>query len=146
MEWIEVSKKRPPHGEKVWVWDNELRQQFVITYFGSEESWDDFKDKERFLLWAYLNKSHSERQNPEVADSAWIKWKDLEPPKDIKGIFIKFDDDRIWTDAHYWGSDEYRIKTVGDAKPVSWTFMERLPPTKMRHPRCECSVGEGREG
>jgi hypothetical protein len=66
-----------------------------------------------------------ERLNPETIDSAWIKWEVLKPPRDIQGIFIRFDDERIWTGAHFFGSDEYRAKTCGDAKPVSWTFKER---------------------
>ena len=66
-----------------------------------------------------------ERLNPETIDCAWIKWEHLVPPKDVKGIFIRFDNEQIWTDAHFYGSPEYKAKTIGNAKPVSWTFMER---------------------
>lgn len=92
------------------------------------------KKGEKFLATFYFEliefipiPDQPERLNPETVDSAWIKWEVLEPPRDIKGIFIRFDDDRIWTDAHFFGSDEYKKKTCGDAKPVSWTFMERRP-------------------
>ena len=60
----------------------------------------------------------------------WVKWKDLQPPKGVKGILIRFDNGRVWTDAHYYGYDEYRKKTVGDAMPVSWTFMDRKDPSE----------------
>jgi len=71
-----------------------------------------------------------ERLNPETIDSAWIKWDILVPPRDVKGIFIKFDNDQIWTDVHFYGSDEYREKTVGDAKPIAWTFIKRRDPNE----------------
>jgi len=73
---------------------------------------------------------HRKRLNPETIDSAWIKWDDLTPPEDVKGIFIKFDNDQIWTDAHFRGSDGYRTKVMGNAKPIAWTFMERSDPGK----------------
>ncbi len=55
----------------------------------------------------------------------WINWNFLTPPKDVKGIFIKFDDEKIWTNAHFYGSQEYKNKTIGDATPLNWTFMDR---------------------
>ena len=135
MKWFDSFKYKPKHGTQVWFWNRKLQRQELFNAFWEESAWNpktihcDYSP-----IWAYVFQgnepisSQPERPNPEAIDNAWIKWKDLEPPKDVKGIFIKFDDDRIWTDAHYWGSDEYRIKTVGDAKPVSWTFMDRSPP------------------
>lgn len=55
MEWIDIAKQRPPHGEKIWVWDNQKREKFVIVYLASEESWQDAKHKMDFPLWAYIN-------------------------------------------------------------------------------------------
>ena len=50
----------------------------------------------------------------------WIKWDDLAPPKDVKGILIRFEDNKIFTDAHY-----YSERFPKNIKPVEWTFMER---------------------
>ncbi len=38
----------------------------------------------------------------------WIEWDFLPPPQDVKGILIKFDDGKIWTDAHFYASAEYK--------------------------------------
>ncbi len=57
MEWHEISKKRPPHGELIWVWDKSLNSKFLIRYMGSEESWLNCKDNDNFPIWAYLNES-----------------------------------------------------------------------------------------
>ena len=89
----------------------------------------EFDDRLKNFLIEFFN-SQSERLNPEDIDSAWVKWKDLQPPKGVKGILIRFDNGRVWTDAHYYGYDEYRKKTVGDAMPVSWTFMDRKDPSE----------------
>lgn len=55
----------------------------------------------------------------------WIDWNFLSPPKDVKGIFIKFSDDKIWTDSQFYGSAEYKNKTIGNAIPIQWTFIDR---------------------
>lgn len=60
-----------------------------------------------------------------MEDKVWIKWDVMAPPEDIKGYFIKFDDGKIWTDAHYFGSKDFKAKSCGKANPVEWTFMER---------------------
>ena len=62
--------------------------------------------------------------------SAWVKWDYLTPPPDVQGIFIRFENGEIWSDKHYYGSEEYRKKICGDSKPIEWTFMERTDPTK----------------
>ena len=54
MKWIDWEKERPKHGSKIFVWDNELRNMFLITYRGSEEPWEGFKNHPRFPLWAYV--------------------------------------------------------------------------------------------
>ena len=41
MKWIAHFQETPSYGEKIWVWDNEKREKFVITYLGSEEQWKD---------------------------------------------------------------------------------------------------------
>lgn len=55
MEWYETSKKRPPHGELIWVWCESINSKFLIRYMGSEESWISCKDNDKFPIWAYLN-------------------------------------------------------------------------------------------
>ncbi len=55
----------------------------------------------------------------------WIEWDFLPPPQDVKGILIKFDDGKIWTDAHFYASAEYKNKTVRNSRPIEWTFMDR---------------------
>ncbi len=55
MKWIEISKKRPPHGELIWVWDLGNNQKFLIRYNGSENIWLECKNNSNFPVWAYLN-------------------------------------------------------------------------------------------
>ncbi len=55
MEWIEISKRRPPYGELIWVWDVENNCRYLIRYFGSEESWLEKKDNSKMPIWAHLN-------------------------------------------------------------------------------------------
>jgi len=139
MHWINIEEKLPKEFQPVLLTDLDvywvgiyqicetLEKQKVLVWWASNPNEITLGHKP-FLAhkpkyWCKI--LQPERLNPEDVDSAWIKWEFLKPPKDVKGIFIKFDNDQIWTDAHYYGSDEYRKKTVGDALPVSWTFMER---------------------
>ena len=55
MQWIEIEKIRPPHGELIWVWDMDNHYKFLIRYMGSEETWMDTKKNTRFPIWAPLN-------------------------------------------------------------------------------------------
>jgi hypothetical protein len=55
MEWIEVSKIRPPHGELIWVWDIDKNEKFLVRYMGSEDIWFATKENRRFPIWAHLN-------------------------------------------------------------------------------------------
>jgi hypothetical protein len=70
-----------------------------------------------------------ERLNPKTSNE-WIDWENFTPPKDVRGIFIKFDSGQVWTDAHFYGSNEYKSKTIGNAKPIGWKFMQRSDPNK----------------
>ena len=55
MEWRKISEERPPHGEMIWIWDNEKRNKFIITYFGDAETWDITKNHSNFPLWGHIN-------------------------------------------------------------------------------------------
>jgi len=99
-------------------------------------SWPSGYTREQaYELYKYFKNQPERSKRKDLTDYAWIKWSYLVPPKDVKGIFIRFDNDQIWTDEHFYGRDEYRQKTCGDAKPIEWTFMERSN-SKEKSVRC----------
>ncbi len=50
----------------------------------------------------------------------WVEWDFLTPPRDIKGIFIRLEDGKIYTDEEFYRSGE-----TFDIKPIEWSFIER---------------------
>ncbi len=115
MEWVDINFQTPSKEEKVIFFrNNEVDCGYFEYHF----------NKSNVQFWMPLPKQ-PERLNPENIDSKWIKWDILQPPKDVKGILIKFNNGKIWTDLHYYGSNEYKKKTIGNSIPISWTFMER---------------------
>lgn len=144
MEWIDIWQTEPVRNEEILFMTGD-ESVHIGQIYSSEKlrkcKFYSFLDKcdyecdlqtpfeERVIFWFPIPKQ-PERLNPETIDCAWIKWEHLVPPKDVKGIFIRFDNEQIWTDAHFYGSPEYKAKTIGNAKPVSWTFMERRNPNE----------------
>lgn len=80
MEWIEIAKTRPPHGELIWVWDMESNYKFLIRYMGSEDTWFSQKENSRFPIWAPLNEKDDSME--------WISVKDRLPKKVNTQYFV----------------------------------------------------------
>lgn len=55
MKWYEISKKRPPYGKYIWVWDANRNFKFLLKYHGCQETWEETKHDRDFPIWAYLN-------------------------------------------------------------------------------------------
>ena len=57
----------------------------------------------------------------EMTVENWISWKENPPPEDIKGLFILYDDDLVYSDRY----DPITKKRIFKGNPIGWKFIPR---------------------